>query len=641
MEAHYVECEEFTRSISGCGRGSTCDRRHHEPMRFLFQSGLIKGLRQCPHTREHCPFTSCPFFHGNQRQVTSGEAAFAPAQLVSHTVALWDTENVSVPAGTTAAAMLTALQYAVQAIAGISGPLVTSAFYGSYRRHLPEPIKTSMRLAGATLVDAGRKQGGVDVAMKGALNDTIVAALLQRLEGTSAESSGSGAAGETGTAGASRGTEPLAAPLAAASALPTSSAPAAAGKRRPVLVLASGDRDFGDDLRRLRRTGFETVAVHGAESCPDFVALADHALRWEAVAALALLLAAERVSGAGVAGVGGSAGTSGLRRGRGIGTVSAAAADAPDAAAAEADIVTVAGTGECAVLVSANSGSIAVARGGSRGSRGQGRGRGRGRSLDASRDPRSSRGASPQQIDGTDGGLVAAAVVGAAGYGDPAAAATSQTPAGQGTVTASDNRSRSTSKARARRAAASAAAAASLAARTVAFALPGEPAASSGAGKRNAPEGRNHDCLDADLHDPAPLAVTGISRLMTRIGGLSSRDDSHTMPSRLPSATVLGCGPHGPPYPSLTAAAAGSAMHFPVITDALITGSGSGDLRPPAATGTASMLSLSFAGGTRPSGTSSGSSMLWQLPPVRLRLSVAETRLAEAGVSHHGGQQRR
>ena len=63
---------------------------------------------------------------------------------------------------------------------------------------------------------------------------------------------------------------------------------AAAAAEAPSIVIASGDRDFSDDLRRLSRCGLPTVCVYGPQSTPDYVALAGVAFPWSAVGDLAL-----------------------------------------------------------------------------------------------------------------------------------------------------------------------------------------------------------------------------------------------------------------------------------------------------------------------------------------------------------------
>lgn len=154
---------------------------------------------------------------------------------------LHDTENCAVSSLVTAGECLTALSRLIAASTGAAGNVDAKLYHG---KMLHQTIKSGARIWGATLIDAGRKEGAVDIALKSTVSDTIVDAMLDPATGL-----------------------------------------------KPVVVIVSGDSDFASDLRRLSRCGFDTVCVYNdAIANPDYAALASVSFPWRAVTEAALCL---------------------------------------------------------------------------------------------------------------------------------------------------------------------------------------------------------------------------------------------------------------------------------------------------------------------------------------------------------------
>jgi hypothetical protein len=118
----------------------------------------------------------------------------------------------------------------------------------------PRGMRSSLRVRGATLLDAGPKRGSVDGALKGYWNDLVVDALLLR----------GGGGGSGGAAGC-----------------------------RGWLFVASGDKDFSDDVRRAQRAGFRVGIIYGEIAANDFLTLGDVRVPWKQVVVAAERIAAE------------------------------------------------------------------------------------------------------------------------------------------------------------------------------------------------------------------------------------------------------------------------------------------------------------------------------------------------------------
>jgi hypothetical protein len=334
-----LECRRHIEDPGGCLRGVSCPRKHIHSLRNLFQAGCISKLYLCgAHEACRLPEGACPFLH--TRDTDEPTLSRVPP-CASARIEVWhDTENCPVPAGRTAAQALSALEYAVCAVTGYAGPVLLRAFHGP---RMPEPLRVSMRTHGAHLIDAGRKVGAVDHALKASLNDFMVDTLLGRLGGLEqaaavpplaavpASTAGGGAAlttsdGDGARSGGGVGvsaseTEGESSGATIATRRPPRSVAAAPPLLRSLVVLVSGDRDFGDDLRRLRRCGFETCCVYNGVAHPDYCTLADHALPWDALADLAAALAAQRTGGSPQRrGRSESAGPAGEGPGRGVST---------------------------------------------------------------------------------------------------------------------------------------------------------------------------------------------------------------------------------------------------------------------------------------------------------------------------------
>jgi hypothetical protein len=320
-------------------RGVSCPRKHIHSLRNLFQAGCISKLYLCG-ALDACrlPEGACPFLH--TRDADAPTLSRVPP-CASARIEVWhDTENCPVPAGRTAAQALSALEYAVCALTGYAGPVLLRAFHGP---RMPEPLRVSMRTHGAHLIDAGRKLGAVDHALKASLNDFMVDTLLGRVGGLEqaaaaaslagapasiaqrgaawATSDGDGAPCGGGIGGSASGTDGESSGTSIDMRRQHHSAAAPPPALRSLVVLVSGDRDFGDDLRRLRRCGFETCCVYNGVAHPDYCTLADHALPWDALADLSAALAAQRTGGSPQRrGRSESAGPAGAGQGRGVST---------------------------------------------------------------------------------------------------------------------------------------------------------------------------------------------------------------------------------------------------------------------------------------------------------------------------------
>lgn len=112
----------------------------------------------------------------------------------------------------------------------------------------PRGMRSSLRVRGATLLDAGPKRGSVDGALKGYWNDLVVDALLRRGGG-------------------------------------------GVGALNGWLFVASGDKDFSDDVRRAQRAGFRVGIIYGDIAANDFLTLGDVRMPWKQV-----VMAAERIA---------------------------------------------------------------------------------------------------------------------------------------------------------------------------------------------------------------------------------------------------------------------------------------------------------------------------------------------------------
>lgn len=241
----------------------------------------------CPHGA-HCPL------HHPVEYLQRGARAALPARplvtLCSRVkIVFWDTENCAAPAagGASAAAMMNALNALLTPLTGAAG-LEVRAFHA---KRISDRAASSIRTHGGMLVDAGRKQGAVDVAMKAAINDVLIDYALngayhtwlpigQLHDGGSPGEPGRSASPATPHAGGS-------AALLRRGDSRTQLVPAGGESdvalSRPLLVLVSGDRDFADDVRRATRAGFTVVVVSNVQAAADYAALGRWCIPWQAV----------------------------------------------------------------------------------------------------------------------------------------------------------------------------------------------------------------------------------------------------------------------------------------------------------------------------------------------------------------------
>ena len=148
-------------------------------------------------------------------------------------VLFWDSENCAVPARITAADALTALSRLISSATGSRSRPEVRLYHSKY---LPGPVRVSARTWGAQLIDAGRKEGAVDIALKGGINDLLLDVVMAQQR----------------------------------------------ADERPIVGIISGDRDFSDDLRRLRKAGLQTICVYNSTAHPDYASLADFSFPWNA-----------------------------------------------------------------------------------------------------------------------------------------------------------------------------------------------------------------------------------------------------------------------------------------------------------------------------------------------------------------------
>jgi hypothetical protein len=185
-----------------------------------------------------------------------GSSKVAPFSPLGTIIALWDTENLSGPLKRCSLGDLSAAlaRCCFEAAGGVldgaggdatrAAPVEVIAVHGE---RFPRNLKSSLRVRGATLLDAGPKRGSVDGALKGYWNDIVVDALLR--EG---------------------------------------------GKReRGWLFCASGDKDFSDDVRRAQRAGWKVGIIFGDNTSSDFFSLGDARVPWKTVVAAAEGIAAD------------------------------------------------------------------------------------------------------------------------------------------------------------------------------------------------------------------------------------------------------------------------------------------------------------------------------------------------------------
>lgn len=159
-------------------------------------------------------------------------------------VVLWDTENLSGPLKRFTMGDLSAALAQCSSEASSGAPSTVVAVHSD---RFPRSMRSSLRVRGATLLDAGPKRGSVDGALKGYWNDVVVDALL-RAPGVGA---------------------------------------------RGWLWVASGDKDFSDDVRRAQRAGFKVGIVFGEPTAADFLTLGDARVPWRQVVAAAERIAEE------------------------------------------------------------------------------------------------------------------------------------------------------------------------------------------------------------------------------------------------------------------------------------------------------------------------------------------------------------
>ncbi len=169
-----------------------------------------------------------------------GDAACPGCTVPKSLTVYWDTENALGPRSLSAGELASALLVAAETLAHGS-PRNGGRVIAVHAPRFALPLLKSLRTCGVTLLDAGPKRGAVDCALKGALNDVLVDALLAARQ----------------------------------------SSPAAAGDSW--LFVCSGDCDFADDVRRARRAGFRVGVVFSDATNVDFIAQADVALPWSAV----------------------------------------------------------------------------------------------------------------------------------------------------------------------------------------------------------------------------------------------------------------------------------------------------------------------------------------------------------------------
>jgi hypothetical protein len=270
--------------LAGGDCAGGCGRRHRVAAAAALLCGAARRCEGWARTGGACDAgAGCPLLHlpAGELAPREGDAAAAaaaaaltslptaPCSRATRLVVHYDSENCAFATAPgalySAAGVFSALTALLAAATGAAGAAEVRVYHG---RALPEPVRVSARTWGGLLVDAGRKDGAVDLALKGGVADALTEHLLARLDAATA---------------------------AAAAPLPPPP---------PVVVcIVSGDRDFSDDLRRLRRAGLRTAVVYSATASADYVALADVALPWDAVLALA---AATREDG-GDAGGGGRA----------------------------------------------------------------------------------------------------------------------------------------------------------------------------------------------------------------------------------------------------------------------------------------------------------------------------------------------
>lgn len=173
----------------------------------------------------------------------------SPNTLSGTVVVLWDTENLSgggqkkgLSIGDLGVGLAQCSHEAAGGARGGSAQVI--AVHGD---RFPRALKSSLRVRGLTLLDAGPKRGSVDGALKGAWNDFVVDALL-------------------------------------------------GGRReRGWLFVASGDKDFADDVRRAQRAGFKVGIICRENTATDFSSLGDAVVPWRAVVAAAERIFAENL----------------------------------------------------------------------------------------------------------------------------------------------------------------------------------------------------------------------------------------------------------------------------------------------------------------------------------------------------------
>lgn len=175
----------------------------------------------------------------------------------------WDTENCAVASALqwTAAQVLTTIghvgrellrrQLAVHSDK-LEHQLEIVAFHSG---RLPNRDRVSLSTMGARVEDTGFKSGSVDVALKKEVNDFLLDYVLGLPTSTSRDRVGD----DDRTAG---------------------------GKHHqrhdpPLVVVVSGDRDFGDDIRRLKRAGLHTCVIYSSHANRDFASLAHVSMCWD------------------------------------------------------------------------------------------------------------------------------------------------------------------------------------------------------------------------------------------------------------------------------------------------------------------------------------------------------------------------